>query len=69
MILISAMSRCIWENQKNVLVSDLPWIHSNPQFSITVAVDGSGCGIGAVLLYELPDGIQKTVRHEFRTLT
>uniref|UniRef100_A0A915DE35 C2H2-type domain-containing protein n=1 Tax=Ditylenchus dipsaci TaxID=166011 RepID=A0A915DE35_9BILA len=53
---------------KEVLASDLLLTHYNPLLPITIAANASNVDIGAVLLYQMPDGPLKAVVHASRTL-
>ena len=57
-----------FEKIKKTLTSDLSLTHYNPTLDIIVASDASSHGIGACILYKLPDGSRKTVAHASRFL-
>ena len=57
-----------FEKIKKTLTSDLSLTHYDPTLDIIVTSDASSYGIGACILYKLPDGLRKTVAHTSRSL-
>ena len=53
---------------KEVLTLDLFLIHYNPDLDIIVASDASSYGIGACILFKMPDRSHKPVAYASRTL-
>ena len=57
-----------FEKIKKTLTSDLSLTHYDPTLDIIVASYASPYGIGAYILYKLPDGSRKAVAHASRSL-
>ena len=58
----------VFDQIKNALTYDHFLTHYDPKREIIVASDASSYGVGACILYKIPDGTKKPIAHASRTL-
>ena len=58
-----------FDESKALLVSSDVLVHSNPELPIILSNDASPYGIGSVLSHRLPDGSDKPIAYESRSLS
>ena len=54
---------------EQLIASDLVPIHFNPELPLTSSCDASPYGLGAVLSYIMPNGVERPVAYASRTMT
>ncbi|XP_045188111.1 uncharacterized protein K02A2.6-like [Mercenaria mercenaria] len=57
------------ETVKQLLTSSTVLVHYQPEKSVTLAVDASPYGLGAVISHEMEDGLDRPIAYASRTLT
>ena len=58
-----------FEESKALLSSSKVLVHYDPDLPIVVSSDASSCGIGSVLSHRLPDGSDKHIAYDPRSLS
>ncbi|CAH8646648.1 unnamed protein product [Schistosoma bovis] len=65
----SADCQASFEKIKQLLTSNLLFLHYNPSLPIVVASDASNYGVGAAISHVFPNGSEKAISHASRSLT